>query len=304
MLAAGLVHMLSDAIRDYSNGPRPPLLLCFMGVMIPFALEKGGLVIFILRNSKASKALGGSTLISGHGILDSPEVSRTGYNSTSHAEEHGNAAFAPPPRVPSRHSHGSIGTDHDRNACVMPGVVSAQLQVRLEFLREASQQALDIVDHAPTVVTKAENPSEMLTEEDDLFLATHDEALRDTRHTHFSITWILLTIILVFHSILAGFTLGVQSPSGSPALFLALILHKVFESVAMGVASTQASNASRFMRQTQFMTYSLAAPLGVMLGRAFAESSDAPSASTRALITALTSVSCFRHPAFYLQYID
>jgi zinc transporter ZupT len=286
MLAAGLVHMLSDAIRDYDGGPRTPLILCFVGVMIPFALEKGGLVWFILKHSE--KRLTEPTQIVGHGLLTVQEEPES-YLSTASV---GTPLTTKRRSASSRSGH-SHGDDEqiNRSACVMPAVVSTQLQVRLDFLREASNQSLDVVDHAPTIVPKSEHHNEMLTDDDAIFAATHDDALRGTRHTHFSVSWIMLTIILVFHSILAGFTLGVQTPSGTPALFLALLLHKLFESVAMGIASTQAANATNFMKKSQFLTYCLAAPFGVMLGRAFSESSDAPTPAVRALITAVTSVS-------------
>ena len=284
MLAAGLVHMLSDALVDYGGNPRLPLIVCLVGVLIPFALEKGGLALFLLRNSLPKE--NGATSIAGHGLLHVSGGQPT-YQSTTRSTHES-------PSPTHHHSHGSFGNSSgERNACVMPAVVSAHLQVRLDFLREASNQSLDIVDHAPTVIPKQSHHHEMLTEDDEMFAETHGEAVRETRHTHFTVSWMMLTIILVFHSVLAGFTLGVQSPSGTPALFMALLLHKVFESVAMGVAATQAANATRFMRQTQFLTYCLAAPLGAALGRAFSESSDAPSVIDRALLTALTSVRFF-----------
>jgi len=264
------------------------LIMCLVGVLIPFAFEKGGLILFIIQHS-SRKTPGDSSSIAGHGILAVSEESPD-YESTNTTSRKGLPRVSS--KLSSRHSHGTDDSDESRvprSSCVMPAMVSTHLQVRLDFLREASNQSLDIVDHATTVVPKSTHHNEMLTEEDELFGDTHGEARRGTRHTHFSVSWMLLTVILVFHSVLAGFTLGVQSPSGTPALFVALLLHKVFESVAMGVASTQAANASSFVRQTQFLTYCLAAPIGIALGRAFSESSDTPTPATRALITALTS---------------
>jgi zinc transporter ZupT len=283
MLAAGLVHMLSDAIAGFGGSARIPLILCFTGVMIPFALEKGGLIWFMIKHPEKSAA---SSQIAGHGLLSVSERPSNYMASSTNPRVHQPAVLS--------HSHSHSRDDDDlgnRTTCVVPAVVSTHLQVRLDFLREASNQSLDVVDHASTVVPKSAHHSEMLTDDDEIFAETHDDAIRGTRHTHFSAAWIMLTVILVFHSVLAGFTLGIQSPTGTPALFLALLLHKVFESVAMGIASTQASNETNFMKKSQFVTYCLAAPFGVMLGRAFSESSDAPSSDTRALLTAVTSVS-------------
>ena len=143
------------------------------------------------------------------------------------------------------------------------------------------------------IVTKRSNHRDMLTDDDELFSETHGDAVRSVRHTHFSLAWILLTIIHVFHSVLAGFALGVQTPLGTPAMFLAVVLYKLFESAAMGAAATKSANATQFMMRSQILAYCLAAPIGMMAGRAFVESSEAPTPVQRALVTALASVRLF-----------
>lgn len=268
MLAAGLVHMLNEALQDYDGNPRAPLLMCLMGILVPFALEKGGLLFFFIQHSYSSSQ---SSAVSGQPLLNHTNKDLPDYSGISQGSED--------PSESSVH----------KQTCIMPSLSSTHLQIRLDFLREASNQSLDLVDHAATVIPKSHNHHEMLTNNDELFEDTHEQAFKDVRHTHFSVSWFLLTLILVCHSLLAGFTLGVEPPDATPALFMALMLHKVFESVAMGVASTHQQDSSPWVKKVQFLTYCLAAPLGVAIGHVFSESADAPLPRTRALITAVTS---------------
>ena len=68
MLAAGLVHLLGEALSYYPTHPRIPLMACFIGLMMPFALEKGGLVLFLLRHKDPNP--NEPSLVAGHGLLD------------------------------------------------------------------------------------------------------------------------------------------------------------------------------------------------------------------------------------------
>lgn len=78
---------------------------------------------------------------------------------------------------------------------------------------------------------------------------------------------ILLTLVLSIHSIIAGFTLGVQtSVSEVTTIFIAIISHKWTESFALGVSLAK-SNVTKKVDICKFLgTYSIMTPLGLVLG--------------------------------------
>jgi len=78
---------------------------------------------------------------------------------------------------------------------------------------------------------------------------------------------IILTLVLSIHSIIAGFSIGVQKQSSEVlTLFIAVIAHKWTESFALGVSLVQ-NQVNQKMQIFKFiLVYSSMAPLGLILG--------------------------------------
>jgi len=78
---------------------------------------------------------------------------------------------------------------------------------------------------------------------------------------------IILTLVLSVHSLIAGFTMGVQPQFHEViTIFIAIISHKWTESFSLGVTLVK-SNVHSWLSVFKFLTiYSLMTPLGVILG--------------------------------------
>lgn len=90
------------------------------------------------------------------------------------------------------------------------------------------------------------------------------------KHSHMNYATFLMFLVLSIHSVTVGFTLGVsgQRPSQRNA-FLALLVHKLFESSALGVSAAQ--NELTTVVSAELLVYNLAAPFGLMAGRSVAQ---------------------------------
>jgi zinc transporter 1/2/3 len=76
----------------------------------------------------------------------------------------------------------------------------------------------------------------------------------------------LLTIVLSFHSLLAGLALGVESSlTGSLAIFLAIVAHKGSAGFALGVDLERARVVTN-RRWMALIMFSLSTPIGIMAG--------------------------------------
>jgi zinc transporter 1/2/3 len=76
----------------------------------------------------------------------------------------------------------------------------------------------------------------------------------------------LLTVVLSFHSLLAGLALGVESTlTGSLAIFLAIVAHKGSAGFALGVDLERAGVVSN-RRWTALIIFSLSTPFGILAG--------------------------------------
>jgi len=78
---------------------------------------------------------------------------------------------------------------------------------------------------------------------------------------------IILTLVLSLHSIIAGFTIGVQPGAKEVlAIFAAVISHKWTESFALGVTIVKSKVTSKIEILKYLSVYSMMAPLGLLLG--------------------------------------
>jgi hypothetical protein len=103
-------------------------------------------------------------------------------------------------------------------------------------------------------------------------------------------TVLLSGVVLSIHSIFAGVTLGLASPGSSYSFdaFVALLLHKLFEAIALGVTVSRD-------RMTQgaivnVVIYALCAPFGILLGALLASySTNTNRVLSEALVVSITS---------------
>ena len=335
MLAVAVVHLLADAVAAFGVGDgdgegvdKTPFVLCLVGVMLPFSLERGGLLLFLFNKRRPARQSHGHAaatspsptaarrvLAPAYGAVDTTMAVRneraalalppltfaatTPYDAPRPAYSLFDATPASPPTPDDlhhshshNHNHNHASEQQDPTDCVMPAVVAAQLQAKIDFLRDAdAKRELDLVDHAATIVPKPHRHTEMLAEDahcndaHDAGGETHAHA--HARHTHFSSSWTMLATILIVHSLLAGFCLGVQPPGSREPLLLALVAHKLFESMAMGIASSRQRIGRA--QALQLVAFVMADPAGLVLGRVTELSSDAPTAARRGALLALTA---------------
>ena len=99
-------------------------------------------------------------------------------------------------------------------------------------------------------------------------------------------TAFLLALALVFHSVMEGLGLGTEEEiESSIDLAIAIMVHKGMAAYALGACVID-SNASGQMYWLLMGTFSLASPIGVLVGYAISEFSDS---LTSACITALAA---------------
>ena len=87
----------------------------------------------------------------------------------------------------------------------------------------------------------------------------------------------LLTVVLSFHSLLAGLALGAEGTlTGSLAIFLAIAAHKGSAGFALGVDLERAGVAAS-RRWAALLTFSLSTPIGIFAGAGVAALTSGPS---------------------------
>ncbi len=87
----------------------------------------------------------------------------------------------------------------------------------------------------------------------------------------------LLTVVLSFHSLLAGLALGVESTlTGSLAIFFAIVAHKGSAGFALGVDLERAGVAAN-KRWSALGIFSLSTPIGILTGAGLVALTSGPS---------------------------
>jgi zinc transporter ZupT len=97
-------------------------------------------------------------------------------------------------------------------------------------------------------------------------------------------------VVLSIHSIFAGVTLGLATPGASYSFdaFIALLLHKLFEAIALGVTVSRDAISGTVIANV--VVYALCSPLGILLGALLASYSDNGNrVFSEALIVSITS---------------
>ncbi|GBG33974.1 Zinc transporter ZIP1 [Hondaea fermentalgiana] len=94
------------------------------------------------------------------------------------------------------------------------------------------------------------------------------------KHSHMFFATFLMFVVLSVHSLIVGLTIGSISMSelrSQQNAFIAVLIHKVFESLALGVSAAQ-HPVTRTVK-AELLAYNFAAPLGILIG-ILAESMD------------------------------
>lgn len=102
-----------------------------------------------------------------------------------------------------------------------------------------------------------------------LRLQTHDTEPHEhpEKHSHMFFATFLMFLVLSIHSLIVGLTIGSISISelrSQENAFIAVLIHKLFESLALGVSCAQHPITTAV--KLELVAYNLAAPLGIMLG--------------------------------------
>jgi zinc transporter ZupT len=370
MLSVALVHLLADAVEAsttttmISNNnnnnitsviiiPRSSFILCVAGIILPFSVEKGGLLVFLMSHKNNINNNNNTTEKD-----DTPPPHHSHRHNDDHIEDDHPVAVAvaaatatTTTKPVTNHYYGTIRSSPSSlkkpsmddaqsdssnyshsTLCIMPALVSTKLQARLDFLRSSDfKHELDVVPHALTIVPKQHAHDEMLTDDaptnqlsssssnnnpfynevsPPLFTRLPSTAttsspihlspqlhqyhsshntdtinITNNKHTHFSSSWFLLSTVLIIHSLLAGFCLGIQPAQNRIPLFFALVFHKLFESMAMGIASSK--QPLGMSRSIQLGIFILADPIALLIGRSYYLSSDTPSTQQRGYLLSL-----------------
>ena len=252
--------------------------LCVVGICIPFCLEKGGLLLWLIRNPSGKHL----THVHSHNcgaharILDpeaetqqqnystisqvdcshdhrSPKLGHSRSLSPTHrrGHEHGHQHSWSQDKILCRGRSCSVG--EEETTCVVPSITSVKLQNRVDILR--------------TVL--GAKPEDGLLLHADMIIA--DDCGPEVRlHNHLNFASNVLLIVLSIHSLIAGLTLGsifnARTLSGL-APVLAFSLHKFFESLALGTTFFKREHP-QLTRVDWFkiLVYVCATPLGVLIG--------------------------------------
>mmetsp|Transcript_19126 Transcript_19126/g.23481 ORF Transcript_19126/g.23481 Transcript_19126/m.23481 type:complete len:405 (+) Transcript_19126:182-1396(+) len=252
-----------------------PNLLCVVGILIPFFLEKTGLFLWIIQHALKYPqghlfALGPAH---GHGHIQSPYSdehhavisdaeeriglfeSKTLYNGEQHKGDHHHVKM----RIRSA-SCGLAQPDDDlencysfkESTCVVPSITSVILQNRVDMLKR--QGSKGVLTHADMIYGENAHPEICNTEH--------------SRHNHLSFASTLMVFVLSVHSFIAGITLGavqwdVKMRSWAP--LWAFSLHKIFEGLALGIQTSQ--EKVRTATAVLLCAYIAATPLGMLIGQ-------------------------------------
>jgi zinc transporter ZupT len=342
MLATGLMHILGDALElslrsaeglpDTKEALLGPLAFCLIGILIPFALEKGGLAWWLLQHGACcsdhrANLHDADHQFSGWGEADLPSLS-----SSSAAASEGEVLVLLPSKARGLehgydldHGHSHAGGEHGHShghsqsprrrrsfddsgclsKCVVPSVSSTMLQGRLDFYRSVGSRSA--VDYAPLVylaggqvearetqqqehthprrahdgglgegaggggatVAPAVSPSSgMAVSTRGRRETAHDgKHVHPIKHSHMNFAMFLMFLVLSTHSLIVGFTIGtIRDSVGATqhTAYVAVALHKVFESIALGTQAAQSKMTNATV--LELVIYNFAAPLGILLG--------------------------------------
>ena len=312
MLAVGLVDLLPEAFSlfeksDVSHRNKLHHLagtFVVVGVLIPFCLEKSGLLFWILGSSGADKGSNAdegsqeqeqeqaltesSPLVSDQSLFHLQQYgadAETGGSSSHHGHSHSGDEHS--------HSHGVSSSSNAKDTlrrraasfstfnastrktsvcdpnsqCVVPSVASVRVQSRVDLLKNAGSKAA--IAHADFMIPSA---SESCVHHD---CGSADRGEKQHKHTHVSFTLFLFAVIISTHSVLAGISIGVQGiGKGGRAVFYALLVHKLFEGLMMGTTAAQervaaakdGKSKNHALSSILIFTYVLATPIGIMVG--------------------------------------
>mmetsp|Transcript_15433 Transcript_15433/g.24148 ORF Transcript_15433/g.24148 Transcript_15433/m.24148 type:complete len:425 (+) Transcript_15433:53-1327(+) len=321
MLGTGLMHILTEAqglaVENYtgSNQGRAlylPNLCCLIGILIPFFLEKSGLTIYLLQSGSCFTDHYANMHTDDHKDLNQSvesapilprkvedsalsSVSSNTYTKVAHSVDdvghhhhhhHHHRCSKKPKRFSSFDDSGLICS----SKCVVPSVNATRMQGRLDFYRAVGSQST--AKFAPFIYPlhdedRGSVSSYGSTVEDRLDNGPHAHD-HPAKHNHMRIATFLMFLVLSIHSMLVGFTIGTLRLEDSPqkSAYLAVVIHKVFESLALGFSASQSPLTTTV--KVELSIYNFAAPLGIIVG-VFMQSNNGLDPSTEVMTMGLAA---------------
>lgn len=188
ILVTGLVHLLGDAISlclVVGWDLRIANALCVGGVCVPFLLEKGGLVLWILQHPKlrSSKSIQESESVDETTRLTESQIeSQDSYLTIKTRKDENNHGFVHM-TIPRKYC--SIGPKN--TTCVVPSITSVKLQNRVDILRPLFTE-----DHQDDLILHAD-------------MIFNDECAAESKlHNHLTFASNMLLLVLTIHSTITG----------------------------------------------------------------------------------------------------
>ena len=237
MLTTGLVHILADALeisvstnetKHLKDGILPPLVLCVVGILIPFTLEKSGLAWWLLKNRQWCT----HHYVNMHDdhTIDETEIpvecstlKSNGLYDTNERKEFGDSSDK------TAHVVTKISEELQcASKCVIPGIASTKIQSRIDMYRSAGSTRS--LEHAPLIYrskcTRSDkedgscrSDSLFPSKETNLFTRP-DESEKichhhPEKHSHMKYATSLMFVVLSVHSSIVGLTIGTTSSVSS-----------------------------------------------------------------------------------------